>query len=222
MLTLRRLWAARSALAGVEFALVLPVLMLVLAGLVDLSMAVIMQRRVTVAAEDVGLVASTMAVQASSLNAITGQQAWQATTTPFALFPDWRAANATGFAITLSAVDFVATPSGCTTRCTGYTANTRWSVANPRGQLVLRPCGTLAAVPNGTGPSMTTLPAGVFGPSSVLVADVSAVFVPLFSSVFTGPVTILRSAYIPPRVNSTVSLTGSYPGRSIVCPTRST
>ncbi len=218
---LRQLLAARSALAGIEFALILPVMLTMLAGLVDLSLAVITARRLTVAAEDVALVASTMAVQFHSLNALSGLQAWQATTAPFAIFPAWRNLNGSnGFSITLSAVDFAATPAGCTANCAGYAAATRWSVANPRGQVALRPCGALAAVPDGQPASMATLPAGVFGPTSLLVGDVATVFMPLLTGVFIGPVPMRRSAYIPPRVNNGVQLTSLGPGQSVICPTQ--
>ncbi len=216
---LLRLLAARSALAGIEFALILPVMLTMLAGLVDLSLAVITARRLTVAAEEVALIGSTMAVQFNSLNILTGQQAWQATTAPFAIFPAWRNLNGpNGFSITLSAVDFTATPAGCKAGCAGYVASTRWSVANPRGQTVLRPCGALAPVPNGQPADMATLPAGVFGPTSLLVGDVATVFVPLLTGVFIGPVPMLRSAYIPPRVSNVVTLTVPGPGLSVNCP----
>ncbi len=217
--SLLRLLAARSALAGIEFALILPVMLTMLAGLVDISLAVITARRLTVAAADVALVASTMAVQSSSLNALNGQQAWQATTAPFAIFPAWRDLNGPhGFSITLSAVDFTGTPAGCTTNCAGYIAATRWSVANRLGQIKLRPCGALAAVPDGQSASMATLPAGVFGPTSVLVGDVATVFVPLMTGIFLGPVPMLRSAYVPPRVNNGVQLSSPGPGSTVSCP----
>jgi len=220
----RSLAAASGALAGIEFALICPVLLIMLAGVVDLSLAIVTGRRLTVAAADVALLASTMAVQSSNLNALSGIQAWQATTAPFAIFPTWRTAGTNNdFKITLSAVDFTATPAGCTTGCTGYVATTRWSVGNRTGQLALRPCGALAAVADGGSASMATLPAGVFGPISVLVGDVSTDFVPLFTDpllrVFAAPVTMLRSAYIPPRVNNSVQLSDAGgPGQAVICP----
>ena len=216
---LRRLISARGALAGIEFAIILPVMLATLAGLVDLSMAITAARRLTVAAADVALVASTMAAPSSNLNTLSGQQAWQATTVPFAIFPAWRNQGGSGgFSITLSAVEFTPVPAGCAGQCAGYAAATRWSVANPLGQVALRPCGALAAAPDGSPSSMGTLPAGVFGPTSVLVGDVSAVFVPMFTGVFVGPVTMLRSAYIPPRVNNGVRLVGAGRGQSVTCP----
>lgn len=200
----------RRGLAGIEFALVLPFLLLVLAGIVDLALGILMNRRLMVAADAVATIASTMAVQAASLNTLTGTQAWQATTAPFALFPDWRLGAVPGaFAITLSSVNFT---SG------GTAASVGWSVASPQGQPKLRACGTLASVSNGSPASLATLPAGVFGATSLLVADVQAPYAPMFAGIFTGTVTLMQSAYVSPRINNGVSLSGAFPGNSVVCP----
>ena len=207
---LRGLARARTAVAGIEFAVMLPLLLTMLFGTTDLALAIITVSRLTTAAGDVTLIASTMAVQTSNLNALTGQQAWQATTAPFAVFPAWRGPGQT-FSITLSAVDFTADG-------TGFRAETRWSVGNPKGQTVLRPCGVLPAVPNGSAPSMAALPAGAFGPTSILVGDVSTVFVPLFTAAFVGPVAFQRSAYVSPRVNNGVTLVGAGPAKTVSCP----
>ena len=206
----RDLLEARRGVAALEFALVLPLLLVCLAGATDLSMALITARRLTVAAQDVAMIASTMAVQSSSLGALSGQQAWQATTAPFALFPQWLAKTPGPFAITLSGVNFAAAGSG-------YSASTQWSVANPLGQAILRPCGTLAAIPDDDAVTPGTLPASVFGPTSLLVADVSTVFTPIFTSIFVGDVPMSRSAFVSPRVDNGVVLTGSGPGQTELC-----
>ena len=86
--------------------------------------------------------------------------------------------------------------------------------------MLLRACGALAMAADGSD-SMTTLPVGVFGSTSLLVGDVSTVFVPLFTSVFVGPVTLLRSAYVPPRLNNGVSLADvGGPGLAVLCPSQ--
>ena len=170
-----------------------------------------MTRRLTVAADSVATIASTMAVQAVSLNSLSGRQAWQASTAPFALFPSWVSAAGTGtFSITLSGVTF--TPSG-----SSYKARVAWSVANPAGQARLRACGTLAASADSAPSSLTSLPTDAFGATSILVADVSAVFTPLFTSVFLGPFTLQRSAYVSPRVSNGVALVGAFPGPFVTC-----
>ena len=208
MLSLLR---ARRGLAGVEFAILLPLLLTILCGVVDLSRAIIMARRLTVAADSVATIASTMAVQTAHLNALTGPQAWQATTAPFAMFPGWLSGPKPGdFAITLSSATFASAGSG-------YVANIAWSVANPAGQVRLRACGPLAAAADDAPSSLGALPVDAFGPSSILVADVSGVFQPVFTAVFLGPFTLQRSAYVSPRIDNGVALLGGYPGVALTC-----
>ena len=206
-----KLLRARRGLAGVEFAILAPLLLAMLCGVVDLCRGIVMARRLTVAAGSVATIASTMAVQASNLNALTGPQAWQASTAPFALFPAWLGSPLPGsFAITLSSVTFAAGASG-------YTANVAWSVANPAGQMRLRPCGRQAAAADDAASSLGSLPADVFGPTSILVADVSGVFEPVFTAVFLGPFTLQRTAYVSPRIGNGVALLGGFPGVAVTC-----
>ena len=210
-----KLLQARRGLAGVEFAIVVPLLLTLLCGVVDLSRAILLSRRLTLAASYTATIASTMAVQASSLNALSGLQAWQASTAPFAIFPDWLTPPLPGsFSITLSSVTFAASGSG-------YTAHVAWSVANPSGQTRLRSCGTLQSVPDSAASSQATLPIDVFGPTSILVADVSGVFTPVFTSVFLSPFTLQRSDYVSPRINNGVALSSGFPGPVITCATSS-
>ena len=210
-----RLFQGRRGLAGVEFALIVPLLLTLLCGVVDLSRAILFSRRLTLAASYTATIASTMAVQASNLNALSGLQAWQASTAPFALFPDWRSPPSPGsFSITLSSVTFAASVSG-------YTAHVAWSVANPSGQTRLRTCGTLPATPDSTSSNLESLPVDAFGPTSILVADVSGVFTPVFTSVFLSPFTLQRSDYVSPRINNGVVLDGGFPGPAITCATPS-
>ncbi len=211
---LRRLHDQRG-LAGIEFAVVVPVILILLCGVVDLSRAILLTRRLTVAAAATATIASTMAVQASSLNSLTGPQAWQASTVPFAYFPEWLSQPHLGsFAITLSAVNFSQAAGG-------YTAHVAWSVVNPAGQTLLRPCGTLGLVAANSPASLSTLPVDSAGATSLIVADLSGMFVPVFTSVFLGPFAVQRSAYVSPRINNGVALVGSFPGQSVTCPAAS-
>jgi len=205
-----RLLRCRRGLAALEFALVIPILLLCLAGVTDLSLAIITERRLAIAAEDVAIIASTMAVQSATLGQLSGEQAWQATTAPFALFPQWLTQQG-GFSITLSGVGFTA--SG-----TSYSATTSWSVANPLGQTRFRPCGTLGPTANGSTVTLSTLPASSFGPTSLLVADISTVFTPVFTWIFLGDVPMSQSAYFSPRVQNNVTLNAGGPAATELCP----
>ena len=207
-----RLLRARRGLAGLEFAIITPMLVAMLCGMADLSRAIIMARRLTIAASSTAMIASTMAVQARSPNALSGTQALQASTAPFAIFPEWSPGPTKGtFSITLSAVTFVSSQSGTTTHVT-------WSVANPGGQTRLRSCGALTPTPDDSPSSLASLPVDAFGPTSLLVADVAGVFVPAFTSVFLGPFTLQRSGYVSPRINNGVTLVGAFPGPAVTCP----
>ena len=213
-----RLWRARRGLAALEFALLLPLLVTLLFGVVDLSEAIIFSRRLTVAAQETATIASTLAVQSNNQNALTENQAYDATTAPFALFPSWQGGPNPGtFAITLSVATFTASPSGCTSSCT-YSGKISWSGVNPNGQANLRTCGPVPpAASNTAAPSLATLPPGVFGPTAIIVADVSAPFTPLFTGYFTGGFKMLQSAYVSPRLNNSVALTDTYPSGSYLC-----
>ena len=212
------LWRARRGLAAFEFALLLPVMVTFLFGVVDVSQAIIFSRRLTVAAQEMATIASTEAVQSTNQNALTETQAYNATTVPFALFPGWQSGpNPGAFAITLSVATFTASPSGCTSGCT-YSGKISWSGANPNGQTNLRTCGPVAAANSNTAASsMTTLPPGVFGPTVIIIADVSAPFLPQFTGYFTGGFKMLQSAFVSPRLNNAVQLTNTYPSGAYLC-----
>jgi hypothetical protein len=67
-----------------------------------------------------------------------------------------------------------------------------------------RPCDTaFISTAAGSASSLTTLPMGVFGPYSLLVADVSYTWTPTFLTFITGPITFVESAYVPPRSGTT-------------------
>jgi Flp pilus assembly protein TadG len=225
---LERLRRARRGVISLEFALLAPVMITLLLGTYDVANAIIVTNRLTAAAQQVVEVATATADQAATLNQLTDYQAYQATTVPFAILPTLATqvpANlpsgtnnvAAGFSMTLSSVQFVGAPTGCQTTCTSYKAYTRWSMSNHLGTKVLRPCGQLTSVPNTTSPALTTMPAGAFGATSVLVADISYEYVPAFSGFFIGPFTINRTAYLSPRIGTNTSFASSTSDASVLC-----
>jgi TadE-like protein len=150
-------------MAGLEFALLSPVLLALFLGTIDLSGALLTARRMEIAAGSVAEIGTTGAAQTQALNVLTDVQAWQATTAAFALFPGWTETAANGtFAITLSGVDFTATPAGCTQNCK-YNAAIVWSVANELGAKQLRACGPLASVPDAEATSSRRCPRAISG-----------------------------------------------------------
>jgi Flp pilus assembly protein TadG len=210
---------ARAGVAGLEFALISPVLLTLFLGTIDISNALLTARRMGIAANSIATIATTSSVQTQALNILTDVQAWQATTAAFAFFPGWTAVIARQtFAITLSGVVFTATPAGCTQNC-AYQAKIAWSVANNLGVAKLRACGPLAAAPNNNGPSYLTLPVGNFGQTSLLVADISYTFQPMFFGFITGNIPMMQSAYVSPRINNQTTLSSAGgAGISVTCP----
>jgi Flp pilus assembly protein TadG len=210
---------ARAGIAGIEFAVLSPVLLTLLLGTIDLSDALLTARRMEIAAGSVAEIGTTGAAQTAAPNVLTDVQAWQATTAAFALFPYWDTKSVSpSFAVTLSGVSFTAIPAGCTQNCT-YTAKVMWSVANELGTPTLRACGPLTSVPNGNPTSYSTLPASNFGPTSLLVADVSYTFQPAFFGFLIGNIPMMQSAYVSPRVNNGITLQAAGgAGVNVNCP----
>ena len=213
-----RIARRRGGVAGLEFALIAPVLVTLLAGTADVSNALLTARYMQTAAGAVAEIASTSSAQTQTLNKLTDVQAWQATTAPFAFFPAWTSLEARNtFAITISAIAFAASPSGCSQNCT-YTASVQWSVANNLGQPLLRTCGSLPAAPDIDGASYATIPASVFGSTSILVADIAYTFRPYFFGFVIGNLAMMESAYISPRINNTTQLVPAGGiGTNLVC-----
>jgi Flp pilus assembly protein TadG len=231
-LTAPRVWrmrrAARRGNAAVEFALLFPIMVTLVFGLVDASNALIAYRRVTVAAEEAALIATELSVQSDGSTSLTPTQVNQASTAIFGVMPLLESqGSAQVFSVTMSAVVFngvagTGLPSGCSgSACTSYTqynASVAWSVPlsafagtgqylgtqqyrGPSGPSTK--CGTayLTQVSQATTPTWTTIPTSGMTPlSSVLVVDVTYTFTPLFTKVFVGAQTFMHTSMLPPRL----------------------
>ncbi len=93
-----------------------------------------------------------------------------------------------------------------------------WSVANDLGMTRLRACGALASAPDSDASSYATLPASDFGPTSLLVADISYTFQPAFFGFLIGDIPMMQSAYISPRIDNGIRLLNAGgPGVNINC-----
>jgi Flp pilus assembly protein TadG len=196
---LARLQSERRGLASVEFALIAPVLLLVICGGFDAANAMMTWRRVNAAAAQIVKIASEAAVQADQTTTLTPTQVTQSASAIYAVLP----VVPSGSWVAISSVVFAGTPTNCVpgVTCTSYTANVAWSV--PYGDLTqYRHCGTLTQVAPGQVTTLTTLPtANVTALTSVLVVDVSVPFTPTFTRVFTHGFTIHASAILPPRIS---------------------
>ncbi len=192
----------RSGSPAIEFALVAPLMFTILAGSYDVTQIFIAMRQVTSTAQEVVQIATEQAVQPDQSNALTVQQAYQAMTAIYAMIPRLKTgADTSPFSVTLSAIVFFANP-GCVVggNCT-YVAGIAWSVALPQGLQVTRPpCGIVTQVTPDQQATVNNLPSsGMTTLTSVVVADVSYKYQPLFSGFVTGPITLQRTAFLPPR-----------------------
>ena len=204
------LWRSRDGLAALEFAFIAPVLLIILAGLYDLTTGFIAWQRVNMAAQSIDQIATAYAAAAANTNTLNLNQAVTASSAVYAYLPDTMSASPPAFGVTISSVVMTNTSSTCTAACT-YTAHVAWSgvyqgsaATSPR-----RPCdsppGTSARIEgsDATSPSSTTLPADVYTAAPLLVVDVNYTFRPLFLTFVTANVTMTRSAYFPPRTGLT-------------------
>ena len=201
---------ARQAIAATEFALALPLLVMLMLGSVETARAIIAARSVTAVA--------TTAVEMLSQNGtkkVNYIDLHFATDSTMVIFPQMLQDAARkgvswnkDISVSIAGVLFTGLPENCITTCTSYTANVVWnSGANKRT------CGVLlTSAADTAAPSTTTLPADVFpiAPSpgaSLLVVDIVYNYTPIFGSTFTalfgsplfGTIPIARSAYLAPR-----------------------
>lgn len=190
----------RSGSPAIEFALIAPVMFTLLAGSYDVTQVFIAMRRVTSTAQEIVQIATEQAVQPDQSNALTVQQAYQAMTAIYAMIPRLRSgADTSPYSVTLSAIVFAANTPSCAAGST--CANVAWSTAlSLSATKVRRKCGMVTQVAPTEQATMTNIATlGMTTIKSVVVADVSYTHQPLFSGFVTGPVTLRRTAFLPPR-----------------------
>lgn len=159
---LGRFRADKKAVAAVEFAMVVPLMLAMLFGSVELELAVSAGNKLEVVADQMSRLLGAeinQNLQESDLDAI-----FQAAT-PM-MYPYDITANK--LIITLSSVTFVPNPSG-----NGYQAMVDWSATTGGSISDLRQCAfsPLTQTSNDTNPSLTTIHTGVSQSQSLVVAD---------------------------------------------------
>ena len=195
-LSLRRFTHCNRAMAAVEFALVLPILLLLALGGSELGNYLNTSRRVGLIAHSIGQL-----LTRSTTGNVNYIDVTFARDSAIVLYPPiLQKAAAAGTAwtsvisISISSVVFSLQNSSCTSNCT-YKAQVAWS-----GGATPRPCSVnLASAADTAPPTPNTLPADTFGPGSMIVTDVVYPYVPLFGSSFLPSINITRSSYVQPR-----------------------
>lgn len=218
----------RRGVVAVEFAMIAPLLIVLMVGVVDLSRAVIVQQEVYNAAHTIPVLASSLAVKTDGSTSLTVAQVQQSLSGIYAQIPGRRTGLLRGqAAVIMTSVNFTQTNSSCapaTSVCT-FVANTAWSVAykGPSSgtsqdpgtfQSIVRPCQQLtqtSASSNVDGVLTSIRTAGIAWPSPILVVDVHYHYTPIFFSIITGPLDFWSSGYWPVRsVNTNVAVANQY------------
>lgn len=194
----KRFARAQNGVAALEFALLLPLLLIMLLGSAELQRYMRIDRQLSLASENIAA-------------ALAQRQATDPLGFHFEfemvrhLFPSsmdgplpWYAMVAHQFTNVL----FSPTITGCTQNCT-YKADVhwRWPYWNTAFGLahMKRHCGQLIPTPPGHGPSGGTIPEALFGPGSVVIVDLGFQYKPLFGSSLIPPMNIYKQGYASPR-----------------------
>ncbi len=198
------LLGARRGVAAIEFALIAPVLVTMLAGIYDIGNGYIATLRVSMCAQAIDQIATAEAAGSTTANTLNLSQVTAAASAAYAYLPGLTSGSPPIFGVVISSVAMTPTISGCTSGCT-YTAHVAWSGSYQGTSGTLRPCDTVrgtSVITQSTDtatPSATTLPSDVYSAASVLVVDVTYRYTPLFFSFIGSSITIRQSAYFAPR-----------------------
>jgi Flp pilus assembly protein TadG len=207
---------SRNGVAALEFALLAPVLFVMVAGMFDLTRGYIAWKRVATSAQAIAEISTSEAATLLGTNQLNQSQATTAATAIFAFLPDTLSAVPSTFGVTISSVVMQPTVTGCTSGCT-YAPHVAWSGVY-EGSGTMRPCdarpgvSAMSFVADNANPSPTTLPTDLQGIAPLLVVDVNYTFQPLFFMFITGNISMNQSAYFSPRTGTITNWVQYYPG----------
>ena len=185
-----------NGMAMVEFGLIFPVLVTLLLALVEVSNLATSNRRLQVVANSI-----TQMITQSSTGVVNYVDVQFAIDSTMVLFPLVLSDSAnkgiswsSDISVTVSSVVFSLQNALCTSNCT-YNAKVAWSGGSNK-----RPCNfNLTATPDTATPSSTTLPTDVYGPGSLIVADVVYTYKPWIWLTLLPAITVSKSVYLAPR-----------------------
>ena len=212
--------ADERGVAALEFALILPLMLLLYIGMSAITEAVSASRAVVTLSRTLADVTSQEAANTSLTDTAT-KEIFSASSAVLSPFP------ATGVKMTLSNVEFVADSNA--TASNGLDAKTRWTVTFSGA--ATRPCAgnpLLTPVSNGSSPSASTMPLGLYTAGFLIVADVSYTYTPSFGMFnwnwsngspgggWTGSFTMSRTAYMRPRQTDNIRYTSGQTAQ--ICP----
>jgi len=211
----KRFLRDRRAVSAIEFALILPVLLILMLGGTQLITYINASRKVGLLAQSISqMISQAMPPSGSTVATVNATDLHFSFDSALVLFPYlmkdgprqglqwWQ-----DIAITYAAVAFTQTAANCTgsdlSAC--YTAAVAWTSSGTTGGNY-RPCAVPQLPAADTAPpNRTTLPRSVFGPGSIVAVDVVFNFKPTFGSRFIPAVRIARSMYVQPRYATLVN-----------------
>jgi Flp pilus assembly pilin Flp len=219
---LRAFLRNRSGVSAVEFAMISPILLLLLVTGLDTGRYVLATERVEEVANTVAqMIAQSEPAKTGAVD--TGDAVLYQSDLEFFwdsavfIYPD-AAAIAQKLNVSwqnlltvhMSSIKFVVNAPLCGMACT-YKPEVVWSTGG------YRPCGsTITQVSDTSAVSPGTLPKDVFGPGSIVAVDVSFTFTPTFAANYLPPIQINRSVYMAPRNVPVVETTTS--ALATLCP----
>lgn len=202
-----RLRRNEDGVAAIEFALILPVMLLMYFGSAELTKGMLVNRKVTIAARSIS------DLLAQQTTALTDGQATEIFNAGLAIM----GSDATGLKMTLSSIKFVL-HAGSTTL---YDAKTMWSTTASANNL--RPCNVILTQDTSTTltPNVNNVPAGFYGSAgTLLVADITYNYPSPFqinAAFYQSPATMsfTRAYFNTPRNTPSIGYSGS---NATICP----
>jgi hypothetical protein len=197
---LRAFGDCSRAVAAIEMALVMPFLILMFLGSIEASRYFMISKRVSNAAANMAqlLATSTGDRHESGLIFIAQSRLLIPTLAEDSqIGPSYETLHPAS----LASIEFRPTSAGCSDNCT-YEAFVTDSFSYDKS--IGRACGKQQQISDESTPSFTGVPASLYGPGSVVVADFVYTFTPLFGARFVKNFVIHRAAFLAPRYLDTV------------------
>lgn len=188
---------AQAGVAAIEFALVMPILVLMFLGLIETSRYFLISKRVNNAAASVAQILSTSTKARPEVELRFMAGAIYAIPT---IEPDTRSAGGSvwgAHSVAISSIEFVPLASSCMNSNCPFDAMVKYTYSTNANEM--RKCGRATPVNDGVALTHKTLPKTLYGAGSTLAVDISYSYKPLFGSRFFGEMTLFRSAFMAPR-----------------------
>lgn len=207
---IRRLHHDKRGVAAVEFALILPLMLLLYLGTAELTQGIMASRKSTLVARALSDLVAQLAA-GSNMTDAEATNVFNAATAIMAPFPT------TTLKMTVTSVEFVANSA----RANGYDAKPRWTIVRNGG--TARQCAVLSPVANTDAPASNKMPNGMYGSGSIIVADVSYTYDPPFGgavlswSSAQSVMTMSQTTYMRPRNQTLIAMPVAATGGTI-CP----